>query len=758
MASQATTPPDPRELAAAPVTRYATDFVGAFPGEDSADAVAGAPISAAVILRSKWLVLGISLALSVVTVPLVFLTVKPTFKATASVHVAPVVSRIIFETEENTRTGNSLYGSFVETQMAIIASPTVLQRVLEKKAVQRTAWYSEPGPLSLTDRLKSWIGRPGPDPLERLTKELIVSRPGRGELIRVSMVAHDARTAALIVNSTVEVYEDYYKNDVARVELWLLSELKEKKAELETKISGLEKRRVSLPSFLGPSEIEELARLESLRGDLEVARDLTAWEVGRLTETNRADAESEDVAPQAPEQRYATDAAWRSLNAASSSAQFELKQAANTLGESHPDVRKLEAALTFADRRLREREQEIDRESELGIADFTGSERPAASAALLRRQEKELELLDVRIKEQRDRAISAADIIDMDGLIARSRRLLERILDRKEAREMEASAPGRVSVQSRATVPSRPDRDRRLLYMIMSICVSVMAGLGAAVVKGNVNPKIFEVGEVQRLVQAPFLGQLPRLPHAPDCTKPLPRLLVEGLRMVRTALLRRLDSSKDRVVLVTSSNGSAGKTTVAIGLANSLAQLGKKTLLVEADLRKPTFRNVLDLKDSPGLEGILTRRNGDATAILKGVAPNLDVLPARDGKLQNGDRGADFDPELLANGLFGSCLKRWKRSYKYIVLDSPPVLPVADARILAAQADGTIMVLRASHCRRAGLVQAYADLSAAGGRLLGSVLVTDQFSRTYASEYASEYAYSGPDPDDDSKQAAQLSG
>ncbi len=755
MALQDNTPPEPRELASVPVARYAQGLAGGFPGEDNADTVAGAPISAAIILRSKWLVLGISLSLSVITVPLIFLYVKPTFKATAAVHVAPVVSRIIFETEENTRTGNNLYGSFVETQMAIIASPTVLQRVLENKAIQRTAWYSEPGPLSMTDRVKSWIGRPGPDPLERLTKELIVSRPKRGELINVSLVARNARTAALIVNTTVEVYEEYYKNDVARVELWLLSELNEKKAELETKIEGLEKRRLSLPSFLGPSEIEELARLESLRGDLEVDRDLTAWEVGSLSASSSAENEGEDAAtPQPPEHRYSMDAGWRNLKAASSRSQFELEEASSTLGESHPDVRKLEAALTFADRRLREREQEIDSELELGVTDLTGAERPAASLALLRRQEKELELLAARIDEQRDRAISAAGIIDMDGLIARSRRLLERILDRKEAREVEASAPGRVNVQSRAAVPSRPDRDRRLLYMLMAICVSVFAGLGAAVVKGNVNPKIFEVGEVQRLVQAPFLGQLPRLPRAPDCKKPLPQPLAESLRMVRTALLRRLDGSKDRVVLVTSSNGSAGKTTVAIGLANCLAQLGKKTLLVEADLRKPTFRNRMDIKNSPGLEGILTRRDGDAAAILKGVAPNLDVLPARDGKLENGDREADFDPELLANGLFGSCLKRWKRSYKYIVLDSPPVLPVADARILAGQADGTIMVLRASHCRRAGLVQAYADLSAAGGRLFGSVLVTDQFDHAYASDYA----YSDSELEDDSKQAAQLPG
>jgi non-specific protein-tyrosine kinase len=102
-----------------------------------------------------------------------------------------------------------------------------------------------------------------------------------------------------------------------------------------------------------------------------------------------------------------------------------------------------------------------------------------------------------------------------------------------------------------------------------------------------------------------------------------------------------------------------------------------------------------------------------------------------------GECPAAYDPELLANGVFSSCLRRWKSSYDFVLLDSPPVLPVADARILAGQVDGTIMVLRASHSRRDEVVQAYADLSAAGGTLLGTMLVGVQTPSSYG--YYNDY-------------------
>jgi Mrp family chromosome partitioning ATPase len=131
-------------------------------------------------------------------------------------------------------------------------------------------------------------------------------------------------------------------------------------------------------------------------------------------------------------------------------------------------------------------------------------------------------------------------------------------------------------------------------------------------------------------------------------------------------------------------------------------------------------------------------------SVLKGMAREEDAIqhtgvPRFDVMLA-GEPCPVFDTEVLADGLFSACIERCRKDYDFVILDSPPVLPVADARILAGRVDGTVMVLRSSHCRRTGVVQAYADLSAAGGRLLGTVLVGTRVPSGYG--YYADYRYS----------------
>ncbi|MHC4093769.1 MAG: CpsD/CapB family tyrosine-protein kinase, partial [Planctomycetota bacterium] len=343
-----------------------------------------------------------------------------------------------------------------------------------------------------------------------------------------------------------------------------------------------------------------------------------------------------------------------------------------------------------------------------------------ALAARAKKKARELEVLDQQIesvkREQDAKGDLAKEIAQIGDQLSRERKVYNQVEARLEALEMEQKAPGRISVASKAVAPAQPFRDRRFLLTAMALCGAMMTGLVVAHLRSSVNPKICEAGDVQRAVQVPFLGQLPPMSTNGSSDGSCDRITKESMRMVRTALLERLGGAEDRVVLITSSSGQVGKTSVAIGLAKSMAHLGKKTLLVEADLRRPVLSERLGLGTNAGLAAVLAGAATDTQVIVSGGIPRLDVLPA-------GDQAEKFDSELLANGVFAAYLRRWRNSYDLILLDSPPVLPVADARILAGQADGTIMVLRSSHSRRSDVVQAYADLSAAGGRLLGTILV-----------------------------------
>jgi capsular exopolysaccharide synthesis family protein len=193
--------------------------------------------------------------------------------------------------------------------------------------------------------------------------------------------------------------------------------------------------------------------------------------------------------------------------------------------------------------------------------------------------------------------------------------------------------------------------------------------------------------------------------------------------MIRTSLLERLGADRN-AVLISSAHMKAGKSTLSVLLARSLAALGKKVLLVEADLYRPALAGRLGVEPHEGLAGVLNGTLREEDAIMKTGVNGFDILLA-------GALPAGFDHDRLAAGSLAPYLKRWKRAYDYVLLDGPPVMPVADARILASQADGVLMVLRASQSRRDEVVQAYADLSAAGGTLLGTVLVGAGTGRGY---------------------------
>jgi Mrp family chromosome partitioning ATPase len=120
--------------------------------------------------------------------------------------------------------------------------------------------------------------------------------------------------------------------------------------------------------------------------------------------------------------------------------------------------------------------------------------------------------------------------------------------------------------------------------------------------------------------------------------------------------------------------------------------------------------------------------------ILASGAVNLDVILA-------GAVPETFDPELLAANVFKDCLRRWRERYDFVLLDSPPVLAVADPQVMAGMADGVIMVLKVSYDRRTEAVDAYNQLLAAGANVLGTVVIGGDEASGYSNRYRYYYVY-----------------
>jgi capsular exopolysaccharide synthesis family protein len=276
----------------------------------------------------------------------------------------------------------------------------------------------------------------------------------------------------------------------------------------------------------------------------------------------------------------------------------------------------------------------------------------------------------------------------------------------------------------------------------MALFMGLGMGGGVAFLRASRNQTIYAPKDMPATSQAPFLGYIPLTRIKKSLGKPLHDEIqrirddkVESVRLVRTALLSRLNGQGRTTVLIASAAEGTGKSTFTMMLGKSLAQSGKKVIMIDADLRRMTLSKRFGLADEPGLMESLRSKSVDQRYIFATETSGLSILP---GGIPNGD-GSVF--EGTANGAFKACMDQLQRHFDIVLLDSSPILPVADAAILSSQVDGTIMVERELVSRRTNVVEALERLDSAGGRLMGTVFVGSRENGHYGYGYG--YGYGG---------------
>jgi receptor protein-tyrosine kinase len=233
------------------------------------------------------------------------------------------------------------------------------------------------------------------------------------------------------------------------------------------------------------------------------------------------------------------------------------------------------------------------------------------------------------------------------------------------------------------------------LTLLVAALLGLGLGLAAAVLRESLTTKIETADDLARVAGVPVYAEIPPESailkmHSPEDLATLPRLrmVAEAFRDLRTNLL--FTDEGIRSVLITSPDGSHGKTTVAFGLAATLARSGTRTLLVDADLRRGRIAELLELPRSPGLIDVLVGETELEEAV-RSADDGLQVLVG-------GRRAAD-PGELLTSAL-PTLLSRLEREYDAVIIDSTPVIPISDARIVARYSDATILVARAGYALR----------------------------------------------------------
>ncbi|NKX77510.1 polysaccharide biosynthesis tyrosine autokinase [Gordonia amicalis] len=283
----------------------------------------------------------------------------------------------------------------------------------------------------------------------------------------------------------------------------------------------------------------------------------------------------------------------------------------------------------------------------------------------------------------------------------------------------EASQPlAKLTVVSPAVQPQDPFSPRTARNTVLAVLVGFVLGVLIAVLRERFDTRLRNGEEVQRTVPSAVLAEIPSentLDGHPviDFSVGSSRA-AEGYRRLRTNLAFVSVDQPPRCILVTSPGPGEGKTTTSLNLAAALAEDGNRVVLVDADLRRPSVARRLGLTGAIGLTSFLRGDGVISDFVQSGPVEQLDVLVA--GALPPNPA------ELLGSQRAKDGMEALQASYDFVIMDTPPVLPVADAAILSQYVDGALVVVRAGRTRSQDLATAFDSLLAAKASIAGVVL------------------------------------
>ena len=317
-------------------------------------------------------------------------------------------------------------------------------------------------------------------------------------------------------------------------------------------------------------------------------------------------------------------------------------------------------------------------------------------------------------------------------------------VDKADQQMIEATAAENVGVPNiqvfdEPNLPSSPIKPVRNVLLFQGLILGLLLGCGAALVRDWTDQGLRSAEDVIETVNAPILGSVPHVggPANPIATGRKVELepasdVAETYRTIRTGVFFGTPERESRTILVTSPAQGEGKSTFASNLAIAMAQTGKRVILIDADFRHPVQHRVFECRPGLGLTSILTGGEPVERAVQSTGIAGLDILAA--GPVPSNPA------EILNSQLFTEVLEELSVQYDHVVIDSPPVMTFADARILAAVCSVTILVLRATTSTRKGALQSKHALEAVGGHLLGVVVNDVPRSRDASAEYVSSGA------------------
>ncbi len=678
-----------------------------------------------VLVKRRWIIYS---ALLLVTglVTLGSFLVRPMYTATVQLQIEKYSPNVL-PFQEVMTSYTDWRDDFYETQSRLIQSRSVARAVVQKLDLVNNPHFSLP-PGRADDGLS-------PEEVQRLVAEKV--RAGtRVDLIRNSRLANisftspDAATSAAVANALADAYIDFNArnayNTTEKATESMSRQIDTLRREVDTKERALQ--QYAREQEIIPLDEKQNVTTQKLN-DLNTA--YTKAQTVRIEKEARYAAVKETPAEAIPE--LMTNDLLQTLTAKHAELERQYAQMSSRFKADWPAMVRTKSELDRTKERLEQEKSDLHQR-------LVGAAREAYLAAL--KEEQSLgDALDKQKNLAQEAGLRAIEYKNLKSEIENRRSTLEALVKRQTETDTTAGMMdtplSNIRVVDAAETPRRPSSPRKGLNFLLSLVAGLGLGVGLAFFFDYMDDSINSGEDLSRATGMACLGIVPLhdLPGrrlrvvrskrvAEQVSRPEIDLatlrdtrseVAEAFREMRTTVLVSSPGRPPRKLLFTSSQPREGKTSCALNFAISLAQLNKRVLLVDADLRRPRLHVALELSNNAGLSNALS--GDDVTPlILPAGVPNVWLLPS--------GPPPPNPAELLDSEEFGAIVEQLESddTFDHIIFDSPPCLAVADAAILSARMDGVIVVVHGGATPRDFVARCAAKLGTVKARVLGGLL------------------------------------
>lgn len=605
---------------------------------------------------------------------------------------------------------------FIQTEFEVIQSELILSNVIAELDLNK-AWgqkYAGGDTLKTQETMTMLKGRMDLRPVRNTT------------LIEIRIFSESPDEAARIANTIAVTYQQHRRDQRRQLTLGGIDALEKRVEVQEKKVRTAQDQVEKLRRDLGISDTmasadmptmlisaETLRKLETLRieSQAEYVRQKTLLD--RLKQLDPADLAQ--VIPTA-----AQDPLLGSFLEQLNLAQQKLVSLNNEFGEEHSEVKKVAA-------QVKDLREKIDSRVK-GVLGGLDARVESLHEGLVNMSN------EVARATQQD-----IEMANKSQPYFEAKRNLEELLRFRQllfvkvaSEQVESDLPkfAMVQIVDRATPGIRPVRPNKPLNIALGIIIGLVVGVGLAFFIEYLDTSVKTIDDVERSLGSPVLGVIPQnvgilldegveSPHA------------EAYRVLRTNLLFSRKDDKLTTVAVVSAGAGEGKSTTVFNLAAVFAQSGQRVLVVDSDLRRPTLHKMLRVSNNLGLTNYLLKQNTLEEVVQTTSLPTLDFLAS--GKLPSSSLG------ILSSTQMKDLIRELKQHYDFVFFDSPPVMGVSDASILASEVDMTLQVIQYRRYPQPMNIRAKQLIEKVGGNLVGIVLNNINMSQDESYYYYSGY-------------------